>query len=181
MSCQNKSSPECHLLLLGPTLFVHVPFTEGFPGGASGKEPTCQCRRLKRHGFNPCVWKIPWRKWKPTPVFLPVEIPWSLVGYSPWSRKESDKTEATWHTIYWTSTKPCARLWGQRREWNIVHAFKEISDWSRKTDMESDSHNSERQGFWYEFPECYTKAEVYLSLLCTSRKTSWKRWLLEPK
>ena len=25
----------------------------GFPGGASGKEPTCQCRRLKRHGSIP--------------------------------------------------------------------------------------------------------------------------------
>ena len=24
-----------------------------FPGGASGKEPTCQSRRLKRHRFNP--------------------------------------------------------------------------------------------------------------------------------
>ena len=27
----------------------------GFPGGASGKEPDCQCRRCKRHGFDPCV------------------------------------------------------------------------------------------------------------------------------
>ena len=25
----------------------------GFPGGAGGKEPICQCRRLKRHGFDP--------------------------------------------------------------------------------------------------------------------------------
>ena len=24
-----------------------------FPGGASGKEPTWQCRRPKRHGLNP--------------------------------------------------------------------------------------------------------------------------------
>ena len=44
----------------------------GFPGGASGKEPTCQCRRQKRHGFSAWVGKIPWRKtWQPTPVFLP--------------------------------------------------------------------------------------------------------------
>ena len=33
--------------------------TWGFPGGASGKEFTCQCRRHKRHGFNPWVWKTP--------------------------------------------------------------------------------------------------------------------------
>ena len=25
----------------------------GFPGGASGKEPTCQCRRHKTHSFGP--------------------------------------------------------------------------------------------------------------------------------
>ena len=31
----------------------------GFKGGTSGKEPTCQCRRLKRHGFDPGVGKIP--------------------------------------------------------------------------------------------------------------------------
>ena len=27
----------------------------GFPGGASGKEPVCQCRRHKRCGFDPWV------------------------------------------------------------------------------------------------------------------------------
>ena len=31
----------------------------GFPSGASGKEPTCQCRRRKKQGFNPWVGKIP--------------------------------------------------------------------------------------------------------------------------
>ena len=38
----------------------------------SGKESTCQCRRCRRRGFNPCVREIPWRgKWQPTPVLLP--------------------------------------------------------------------------------------------------------------
>ena len=46
----------------------------GFPGGANGKEPTYQCGRYKRLGFDPCVGKIPWRRaWQPTPVFLPRE------------------------------------------------------------------------------------------------------------
>ena len=46
----------------------------GFPGGASGKETACQCRRWKRCGFDPWVRKIPWRRaWQPTPVFLPEE------------------------------------------------------------------------------------------------------------
>ena len=56
----------------------------GFPGGASGKEPNCQCKRHKRLGSHPWVRKIPWRtKWQPTPVFLPREsmnrVWWALV------------------------------------------------------------------------------------------------------
>ena len=67
----------------------------GFPDGTSGEEHTCQCRRLKRHRFNPWVRNIPWRRaWQPTPVFLPLESHGqrSLTGYSPWGRKESDMT-----------------------------------------------------------------------------------------
>ena len=38
----------------------------GFPGGTSGKEPTCQCKRHKIHRFDPWVGKIPWRRlWQP--------------------------------------------------------------------------------------------------------------------
>ena len=73
---------------------------EGFPGGASGKEPACQCRRHKRHGFGPQIGKIPWRRaWQPTPVLLPGEShgQGSLVSYSPWDRKELDTTVATEH------------------------------------------------------------------------------------
>ena len=68
------------------------------PGGPTGKEPTCHCRRQKRRTFNPWVGKIPWRRaWQPTPVFLPEEScgQRSLAGYSPWGCKESDMTEAT--------------------------------------------------------------------------------------
>ena len=37
------------------------------------------------------------KKWQPTPVFLPGKSyrQRSLVGYSPWSRQESDTTEHT--------------------------------------------------------------------------------------
>ena len=43
----------------------------GLPWWLSGKESACQCRRCRRHGFDPWVEKIPWRrKWQPTPVFL---------------------------------------------------------------------------------------------------------------
>ena len=57
----------------------------GFPGGTSGKEPTYQCRRHKRHGFALWIGKISWRRaWQPTPDFLPGESHGqrSLVGYS---------------------------------------------------------------------------------------------------
>ena len=77
----------------------------GFPGGASGKEPTCQCRRLKRCGFDPWVKKIPWRRaQKPTPVLLPGEShdQRSLAGYRPQGRKESDRAEETWQArVLW--------------------------------------------------------------------------------
>ena len=61
-------------------------FLIGLPGGTGGKEPACQCKRHKRHGFDPWVGKIPWRRaWQPTPVFLPGKPhgQMSLVGYSP--------------------------------------------------------------------------------------------------
>ena len=65
----------------------------GFPDGASGKEPTRECRR---HRFDPWVGKIPRsRKWQPTPVFRSGKFQGqrSLVGCSPWGCKESDSTE----------------------------------------------------------------------------------------
>ena len=39
----------------GNTYYVAPP---DFPGGASGEEPTCQCRRCKRCGFEPWVRNI---------------------------------------------------------------------------------------------------------------------------
>ena len=55
-----------------PCYFLHTFWgPTGFPGGASDKESTCQCRRRKRCGFDPCIPKIPCsRKWQPAPIFL---------------------------------------------------------------------------------------------------------------
>ena len=45
---------------------------------SSDKEPTCQRRRHKKHGFDPWVGKTPWRRaWQPTPVVLPGKSPWT--------------------------------------------------------------------------------------------------------
>ena len=66
----------------------------GFPGGSDGKEPTCQCRRWKRCGFNLWVRKIPWRrKCQPTPVFLPGKSHMDRGAWQAIVHKESDTTE----------------------------------------------------------------------------------------
>ena len=68
----------------------------GFTGGSEVKRlPAMQETWLRSLG-----WEDPWRKkWQPTPVFLPGESHGerSLVGYSPWGRKEVDTTE--WLTL----------------------------------------------------------------------------------
>ena len=75
---------------------------------SSSVEPGWWLRRLSvclqcgRPGFDPWVGKIPWRrKWQSTPVLLPGKShrQRSLVGYSPWGRKESDTTERLYLTL----------------------------------------------------------------------------------
>ena len=69
----------------------------GFPGGSEVKASASNAGDPGSiPSSDPWVGKIPWRrKWQPTPVFLPGESHGrrSLVGYSPWDRKESDRTE----------------------------------------------------------------------------------------
>ena len=50
-----------------------------FPGGASGKEPVCQCRK---HGDSGSILslleEIPWRRsWQPTPGVFAGTVPWT--------------------------------------------------------------------------------------------------------
>ena len=53
------------------------------------------------------------RKWQTTPVFLPGEYhgQGSLVGYSPWDRKESDTTGHTAHTVLLWSRRISSYKW----------------------------------------------------------------------
>ena len=45
--------------------------SQRFPGGTNDKEPITHAGDMRR-GFNPWIWKIPWRRaWQPIPVFLP--------------------------------------------------------------------------------------------------------------
>ena len=67
------SAEPCNLFGI---IYTRVSSSVGFPGGDSGKEPACQRRRRKRHGFHPWVGKIPWRRaWQPTPVFSNILAP----------------------------------------------------------------------------------------------------------
>ena len=74
--------------------FYSAPFLPGgLPWSLRWQSIYLQCRRPR---FNPWVRKISWRrKWQPTPVSLPGKSHGqrSLVGCSPWGRKELDTTE----------------------------------------------------------------------------------------
>ena len=75
--------------------FETICLRPGLPRRRGGKESPCQCRRHRRHGFDPWVGKILWRrKWQPTLVFLPGKFhgQQSLAVYNPWGCKESDMT-----------------------------------------------------------------------------------------
>ena len=79
-------------------IIIFTVYTMGFSIDPAGTEAARQCRRCKRHGFNPWVQKIPWRmKWQLTSVFLLGKVYGQrrLVGYSPRGHKESDMTECT--------------------------------------------------------------------------------------
>ena len=87
------------LTLLWPKIKPYLALslsTEWLPRWLNFREFACQCRRLRSHGFNPSVEKIPWRRERqPTPVFLPGKFHGqrSPVGYSSWGPKELDVIE----------------------------------------------------------------------------------------
>ena len=81
----------CHSLL------QEIFLNQGLNPGLLHCRQTLKCLSHQgRAGFDPWVGKIPWRrKWQSTPVLLPGKSHGqrSLVGYSPWGRKELDTTE----------------------------------------------------------------------------------------
>ena len=97
-SPQLEQSPHAAMKTQHSQKSINKTINWGFPGGASGKEPACQCRRHKRCGLDPWVRKILWKRaWQPTPVFLPGASHGkrSPADYSPWGCKESDMNEST--------------------------------------------------------------------------------------
>ena len=115
-------------------LFIYPPKdTLGFPGGSSGKEPACKCRRHKSCGFSPWVGKIPWRrKWQPTPVFLPGESHGqrNLAGWSPWVAKS--QTWLKWLTkdTLKASSLSCVQLFAT--PWTVAYQAPPSMGFSRQ-------------------------------------------------
>ena len=100
-SCGFQGAVFSSLANCSACIWKAVSCTLGFPGGANGKESTCQCRKHKRCRFDPWVGRIPWRRaWQSTPVSPPGKSHGqrSLVSSSPQGHKELDTTEATEHT-----------------------------------------------------------------------------------
>ena len=84
----------------------------GLPQWLNGKKSPCNAGD-ERHGFNPWVRKMPWRRaWQPTPVFLPRELHGQrkLMGYRPWGHKVGTRTE---HTCNATSAIESNKKGGQ--------------------------------------------------------------------
>ena len=87
----------------------------GFSSGTSGQEPACQCRRHKRHGFDPWVGKIPWsRQWQP----------------ALYSCLENSMDWGTYHVL---------KSWAQLRNWANTHQW---SLWSSSRDGSDIQHNT---------------------------------------
>ena len=73
-----------------------MPF-KGFPGGSSGKVPTRQSRRYKRHQVQSLGWKDPLQESIAIhSSILAWRMPWTEEpgGHSPWGYKESDTTDS---------------------------------------------------------------------------------------
>ena len=63
----------------------------GFPGGTSGKEPACQCRKIRDAGLIPKSGRSPGGEHGNLLQYSCQENP--MVGYSPQGHNESDMTE----------------------------------------------------------------------------------------
>ena len=94
------------MFTLGKSFCMKVLTFWGFPGDASGKEVTCQCRRCQKQEFEPWVGKILWRSGlENTPVFLPGESYGhrSLKVYCPQDLRELNMTEVILHASCYMS------------------------------------------------------------------------------
>ena len=105
-----------NLITLTKSFLPYKGIFVDFPGGTSGKEPSCQWRKRKRRGFDLWVGKIPWRRtWQLTPLFLPGESPWTEEPGRPQSLG-SQRVRQNWSNLSsmharWYSQVPEIKTW----------------------------------------------------------------------
>ena len=117
---------------------------KGIPWWLNGKEPLCQRRRCKKHGLDPWIGKIPWRReWPLMPVFLSGEFHGqkSLMVYIPWvAKSQTQQSMSTMTTKRW---KQADKLVGSNN--NTCFSFfpfvtpTSVSTWALKSALYSDS------------------------------------------
>ena len=149
----------------------------------SGKESGCQCRRCKRHGFDPWVGKILWRRqWWPVSEFLPGKFHRQriLVGCSP----QGCRIEHDWapeHLQHTEMNNKSVAVDGYGRGENEVgrYGFKRETWWTPMMDMLSTMlHQVQFLGsdvmlwFWYYLWEKLDKRQIvslyYFLQLCVN-------------
>ena len=130
---------------------------QGIPGGSSGKEPTCQCKRCKRLGFN--LW---------VGVF-----PGKLNGYPfqySWLENPTDRGD-WWATVHGAAK---SRTWLKRLSWHRVLALG-CSHWCPNEDSYSCCH----------FPHAvlcpYSQIRDFCPIQSCSRACSVPCWLAETR
>ena len=102
-------------------LSLHWKSCRGFPGGASGGEPTCHCRRGKRGRVLSLGQEDPWRrKWQPAPGFLPGESPWTEEPVVAVHGIEKSRTRMKGLSMHWETSmmvqwlRVCLAMWETR-------------------------------------------------------------------
>ena len=127
-------------------IFCFVIQVSGFPGGS---ESACQCRRYKRHRFNPSVRKIPCiRKWQLLQYACHGEFHGqrSLVGYSPWVTK-SWTWLGNWIQQFSVGSDIIYYLYSALPVHLTQNCFSSLSFFCRLTCLFLSQHSSKSEGF----------------------------------
>ena len=106
-------------------IYNDVSVAGGIPGGTSGKEHACQCRKCNRCEFNPWVRNIPCsRKWHPTLACLENSMgrggKWTIV-----MGPRSETKRRCWNILKW-ATRRCHHLsiWGGKWKESLLEPWE---------------------------------------------------------
>ena len=145
-----------------PTMVHHFP---GSPGGASGTEPACRCKRRKRCGLSPWLGKIPWRRaWQPTPAFLPGESPWTEEP-GRLQPMESQRVGHDWNYI--------ARMRTASRPWETLKKTSNTNCWWCGANSYVAPRRFSWLFLWIECPPCLHTVTIVAESLSYPHGTVW--------